>query len=227
MINCLVVLIFATLFTFSAEGRSGSGNELGNGGFVLACQNTSISCDNVIFYDSYEAENRYSLLPKFNHQIDTEYCKGCFTIARDISLFLLKRLEKVDPVLYVELRKSVWVFLYEAKFLADIEILFSEDMGVGFLPPKRVLAQLVVQHEPIAFEDHRYIISRDLWTQMDSNQQASAILHEVIYKEALKNQVLSSSQKIRYFNALLLSDKFSRLSQQAYFDLKYDVFKKK
>lgn len=226
MKKVLISLIFLLTVLLPQGGfsRGGDGNEQGNGGFVLVCDEENDSmCMSGIFFDVYEAEQRYSLPANFDHQIDLQNCtvqsspeNECFDIAISVALFILQRLEAQDPVFFSILKQHLENFKQEAKFLKDIVILPTEDMGIGFLPPDRELAQLVVQHTPIADEDPRYIISRDLWIFMEPNQQASAILHEIIYRQALVKQTLESSQMVRYFNALLLSGKIETLSKEKY-----------
>lgn len=225
MKKVLISLIFLLTVLLPQGGfsRGGDGNEQGNGGFVLVCDDLDDNSCISTFFDVYEAEQRYSLTPKFDHQIDLRNCTAqsypeneCFDMAISVALFILQRLKAQDPVLFSILKQHLENFKHEAKFLKDIVILPTEDMGIGFLPPDKELAQLVVQHTPIADEDPRYIISRDLWIYMEPNQQASAILHEIIYRQALVRQTLESSQMVRYFNALLLSGKIETLSKEKY-----------
>lgn len=223
------------LFSFNAyAGGGGSGNEQGNGGFVLDCEFSSAGyCSSTVFYDTYEAETRYSMKPNFDHNIRWKECfdnggyykeEKCLKYSLQVAKALLQRLAAKDQGLYNLIEAHLEAFPKEVKFLPDIVIFPTEDMGIGFIPPNRQLRQLVVQHEPIVDEDPRYIISHDLWIKMNPDQQAAAILHEVIYRQALINQTLKSSQMVRYFNALILSDKISEMTPEKYTQVKSKTF---
>ena len=237
-INIVFSVLFFSTMSFALGGGSGSGNEQGNGGFVLKNIDNNLHSE-VVFYDTYEAEQRYSLVPIFNHGIAWHQCsesenrpiyapqytaKKCLNYALDVALYILKRLEAQDQSLYSTLKSFLFTFPAEARFLRNITIFPTEDMGIGFIPPKKELKQLVVQHDPVVDEDARYIISDDLWINMNPDQQAAAILHEIIYRQALRQQDLKSSQMVRYFNALLLSGKISLLTPEKYQEIRSKTF---
>src|SRR5205085_1885391 len=60
-----------------------------------------------------------------------------------------------------------------------------------------------------------YTINKDLWDRMNTNNRAGLILHEIIYKEALRDGQ-HDSVKARYFNAYLSSTKMASFTPQQY-----------
>ncbi|WP_413575417.1 hypothetical protein ACLVWU_13900 [Bdellovibrio sp. HCB290] len=218
-----IVLLIVILISSLASARS---TEFGNGGNAMDCPTK-----NIAMYDVFEAEARYSMKPvfppresrdctsKYNGQ--PEFCPTTGTVTAKI---IVSRLKNIDPKVEAILQKFIDDFWKEATLTYN-EILTVNDTGLGLIGRKCTLKQLAIQHEPLFEEDSRYFISRLMWENMWPEDRAALIVHEVLYRLALQmDPETNSSEKIRYFNALLLSDKISTLSSEKYDEIKRKVF---
>lgn len=197
--------------------------ERGNGG-------NSIICDNPLenkFYDTYEAEFRYGLNPIFP---ETELAcsdeRSCLDQSINTVSILIDRL----PRYYVNLKEFLYsklaIFVEEANFLDNIILLPVDDIGTAFIPKGCQIHQTVIQKEPKYQSDKRYMISNDQWKKLSPNQQAAGILHELLYYYAITmGGSLQSSEGIRFFNSLILSNEIKNFSKKEYAHLYLKVFK--
>lgn len=206
------------LFLTMASFASASSTEFGNGGNAVVCPGP------VKMYDVLEASARYSLTPAFPKMPRAQVCQqqkdSCTLIAKAI----VSRLKNVDPDLEATLQKLIDVFWKEA-MLTYADLLPVNDTGVGFIEHGCELKQLALQHEPLFAEDSRYFIANRLWVNMFDDHRAALIVHEVLYNHALQLvPETKSSERIRYFNALLISNRVSELSPEQYQAIKIKVF---
>ncbi|WP_413581865.1 hypothetical protein [Bdellovibrio sp. HCB288] len=206
---------------------SASSTEFGNGGNAMVCPNRTIA-----MYDVFEAEARYSMKPVFPQQREARDCTSpmngqsdfCPTAGTATAKTIVSRLKSIDPKVEGLLQAFIDSFWKEATLTYN-DILTVNDTGLGLIARNCALKQLAIQHEPLFEEDSRYFISRLMWENMWPEDRAALIVHEVLYRLALQlNPDTNSSEKIRYFNALLLSDKISKLSAEKYEDVKRKVF---
>lgn len=113
------------------------------------------------------------------------------------------------PAQMSEIRSSAMAlagsFYQEAQF-QKAKLFDVKDAGQGYIPSDCQLEQLVLQAPPLGPEDSYYIVNQLIWEQMNSMQQVTAILHEVIYRLAPDERKQFSSEKIRYIVALIVSD---------------------
>ena len=222
------IIVILALIT-AAQNVAAGGNELGNGGNMIYCSQQPSQSK---FYDSYEAATRYSLIPQFSASpIDCSLINGtevCLKKAVAVATQILTRLASNDVELSKKLTSYISLFEQESKFIRDAEFVRVDDIGISYYPKHCEIHQLVIQHVPMnhAPEDKYYLISADYWTKLNSNEQASALLHEVIYRYALESSKwkITNSQKVRYFNALLLSGKIATLSNDDYDVVKRNTF---
>ncbi|WP_413558851.1 hypothetical protein [Bdellovibrio sp. HCB209] len=222
-----ILAITALFISVTTHARS---TEFGNGGNAVVCpRGESEAYEYVKSYDLTEAIIRYRLLPVLPDwrpsqcQImkdNREICDTGMEVAEDF----ISRLKKIDPVLHQSLHEKVLNFWSEA-ILIHGDLLPVNDTGLSFIDRGCSLEQLAIQHEPLFDEDSRYFISMRLWEKMEQFDRGIMILHEVLYREALEqNPALRSSEKIRYFNALLISNEVSKLSPDKYLAVKAKVF---
>ncbi|WP_413290663.1 hypothetical protein [Bdellovibrio sp. HCB337] len=208
----------AILFLASGSFSWADSTEFGNGGSAVVCTLP------IRMYDAVEAKARYGMEPVLPKGPSADYCQkqndNCTLVAKTI----VSRLKKMDPQLETILQSLVNNFWSEA-MLTYYDLLPVHDTGVGFIERGCELKQLAIQHRPLFEEDRRYFIDRKIWDHMFDDQRAVLIVHEVLYNYAL--QLLpetNSSEKIRYFNALLLSNKISVLAPEKYQVIKAKVF---
>lgn len=227
MFNKSIGVIFALCVTFLISLHSQAIGRVGNGGNIIVCISPlSNECYGDgryagIFYDSYEADVRYKLKPLSIYPVIFEP-----EVALDYAVHLMTTIKPYDQEMYDNLYRYLQSFYSEANFIEAMKLLPIPDTGISFIPYDSELRQLVVQREPIAPQDKRYVISLDLWQMMGKADQAHAILHEVLYRYALdRNATVDSSEYIRYFNAILISGELSKMTQQQFTELKWIIFR--
>ena len=174
----------------------------GNGGFVLSCGEQPL-----MVLDAYEAQKRYYYTVVYSDKTDV------LKKAEEI----LSRLKPIDPV-----RAQVYIdwlnnFYQESQILTDTEFMETPDLGLVKKPKDCNLEQVIFQREPSRLNSVRYIINEKLWSRLDSDNRASLIIHELIYRDFLQGMSLeSTSERIRLFNGIILADKLKTLSLQEY-----------
>lgn len=195
--------------------------EFGNGGNAIVCENNLVRNQ---FYDIYESATRYGLEPKFP---DFKLCRQsehCIEESLQLADLLLSRLEKVDPDFYKELSGYLVTFQQESRFVLG-KLLPVDDSGLAFVPLGCRLEQFAIQHEPISVDDRRYFISREIWLKVDMSDKAALIVHELLLRSAVaKMKKVSSSEGVRYMNALILSGKIMTMEVEAYRAVKNKYF---
>ncbi|MCM2354141.1 MAG: hypothetical protein NDI63_11055 [Pseudobdellovibrio sp.] len=201
---------------------------VGNGGNIIVCLKPgSGECygrdlHEGAFYDTYEADVRYKMQP-----LSMKPTATAPKVAMEYALKLVEAVKKYDHEMYGRLSFFVRDFYNEANFVEGMQLLPIPDTGISFIPYHSELRQLVVQREPLAPQDKRYVVSLDLWDMMSKADQAHAILHEVFYRYALEQKrEVESSEYIRYFNALVISGEVSKLSQSNFQNLAWTIFAK-
>lgn len=213
----IISLIFLLSMTLNAWAWS----ERGNSGFSIICDDASQNK----FYDAYETEYRYGLKPIYptvNEECSDK--QSCLEVSLQMAKELLKRLP-ADPKnrfnKFTGVKKfaleRIESFVKEANFLNDIEILPVNDAGIGFIPKGCTLRQTIVQRIPLFKHDKRYIISNEYWDQLDTQQKAVGIVHEILYGYyGYVQQESLSSEMVRYFNSLVLADEVKTFSEEEY-----------
>lgn len=209
------------VFLFSNISSARDWTEVGNGGDALVCGNPSF----YRMYDSYEAQYRHGLKPVFpfyeepssgNHNGDNN--KNHLSISIGLAQDIIFRLKSKDPERYQRYMQWISEFAGDAQFLDHTYLTDVPDIGVGALPIGCTLEQLIIQRTPLFPKSKRYSIAHDFWRQLPFKDQAVAIIHEILYREAMIwYPRIQSSERIRYFNALIISDEVSKMSVEEYF----------
>lgn len=183
--------IFYFLLAVLAVQSVQAGDKILNGGNVIVCGN------NVELLDYYEARLTGKKL---------QFDPG-LTTYKDKLNHLFERWKEVAPKrmkLYSE-----WLneFESDAGIYPGIEIPEIQDTGTVAIPSgcKMIPAAFQRRDEDIFPGEKRYVINKDLWDLMDANQKAGLVLHELIYREAIKN-VHETSLQTRYFNGFLSTE---------------------
>ncbi|MGE3758944.1 MAG: hypothetical protein AB7H97_14375, partial [Pseudobdellovibrionaceae bacterium] len=187
-------------FMIGLEAKSAfiNGNELGNGGDAISCDNGQD-----FFYDAYEAEFRFGMKPQFPQGID-EY---------EIAKKVVARFEGVSDMRARAYIKWIEEFPEDSQFLDNIELIDIPDTNSGFIPARCHIRQLLIQRTPKFPGEKRFAINNDLWRRLSIEHRAAAIVHEMLLREGRINEH-QTSENIRNLNAYLLSGKISQFRIQ-------------
>jgi|GEM_PF-5141597 hypothetical protein len=216
-------LIFLLLSAVFASG-GGDWSERGNGGDVIACPDSG----HYVMLDLYEAHQRYMFVTSYPMIWNPEM-PGYVVGPRELISMAEEKLEyalsKHDPDLLGHLLNLLLEYDDDVHYLPGTSLRDIEDAGDFWTPWSCRLEQLAIQRTPLSPHDKRYIVSLDLWKKMKTESRLAAILHEIIYNYALKlNPGLKNSEKVRYFNALILADKIRDMTTEEYKKTYSDVF---
>lgn len=116
------------------------------------------------------------------------------------------------------MKLEVATFYKEARFIKDIILNDIPDSDHLYVPRGCEILQIVIQKEPEFEGAPRFVVSDDLWRLLDNDNKVALILHEIIYKIAIKNQQ-QDSKKTRYLNSLLFSGEILKLQGKEFASL--------
>jgi hypothetical protein len=173
----------------------------GNGGDAVICPAQA-----PILLDFFEAKNRF----KFDLGATTLSVREKVELAlKNIKMFDLTRYEllskSADQLLTdIENFETTGVDRQKNSFFTSDQLADIEDSKETIVPEGCVKRQLVIQKQVIFDEDRLYNIQKQIWIQMDNDQKALTVLHEVIYGMTLSYGA-QDSRFARYFNGLLAS----------------------
>lgn len=177
----------------------------GNAGFALFCAD-----QNPVVLDLHENSSR-DVGP-------IQFSKASSPVEK--ALELVGRLEALDPARALLYRGWVLEFMSSAKFVQQAQINKTPDLGLVTIPTGCALEQVVFQRNPSILNKSRYVVNESLWTQLDADNQAALIVHEVIYREFMNSVALEfSSERIRLFNSILHANLLKNLSKSEYLTL--------
>ncbi|MFG1484598.1 hypothetical protein ABMA77_00930 [Halobacteriovorax sp. RZ-1] len=203
--NRKVLLLFLFIITSRAVY---AGHETGNGGDGVLCTKAD-GKTYVQFYDLYEAKAVYGL----NIDLGAE----TLNVERKVEL-AINRLEDINPSRKKLYRNWFNSFYSETEFTLD-NLIDVPDTIDGRIPASCSLEQVIVQRTPRFPGQKRYTIDKKLWDLMDNTSKASAILHELILREAVNISGHTNSISARYLNARLSTNSFSSQSLRDYVEL--------
>ncbi len=183
----LSIFLLATFLSSIAV----SGDKIQNGGNVIVCPN------GIELLDYYEARLSGKAL-----QLDSSsptYAEKLFT--------LFEKWKSVAPRRMALYTKWLKEFTAEAGIYSGVEIPAIPDTGSIVIPSgcKPIPAAFQRREGDIFPGEKRYVVNKDLWDLMDENQKAGLVLHELIYREAIKSQH-ATSLPTRYFNSFLSTE---------------------
>lgn len=173
-----------------------------NGGNVLLC------------YGHYESFDLYEGAASYGYKKDLPEGQSYQDIAEQI----IARIEKYNPsraALYLGHLKQ---FLREARFVEAADFTGIPDIGEGVSIAKNCsLIQTVSQYRQNDPNGKRYLVNQDVWSQLSEQDKAVLVLHEIIYREAIADDLsLQNSIGVRHFTAYLSSQKGTQGSYQDY-----------
>lgn len=196
MISLISVLILS-LSSFAG------GDWVGNGGNVLTCQNQQGVSYQML--DLYEGHTR---------GFEADFGSASKTYDQKV-IYVLNRLAKINPSRAQQYSQWYKDFFKETQFITDDKFVPIPDSGPLVIPKNCDIKQIAVQRpdDQILPGDFRYVIDLNLWNHLSTDSQASLILHEIIYREAITmGQV--SSPKVRYFNEMIASKQIATLQSK-------------
>lgn len=189
--------------------NSFSGDDKGNGGNALVCYSDDGEKSSVEFLDFYEARTFRFIHANLYTPDGTFYSK--------VNL-VIKRIQRLSPELALYFKNLANLFLPDALFLRDIQLISSEDSFHLGLPDNKIckVEQVVHQQFPEYPEDYRYIIDLDLWELLPIDDRVGLVFHEITYNQLLH---LNSSKDIRYFTSIITSDKINNFDLRDFIGL--------
>lgn len=191
------------LFIFLGSALIGStgmaSKEVGNGGDVVTCRNSSGVIQSIELLDFYEErvirQNPIRLDP-------------AKSVEENFKL-LVDRLDSVNAEI---MKKSFLTFEKEVLFLDSVELIDIPDSDHIVIPANCKIEQIVIQKEPSLVNPKRYTINLELWNRLGTVDKAGLIAHELIYKRLIGSYIQdANSIPVRYLNGTLASDSYQLL----------------
>ncbi|WP_413584400.1 hypothetical protein [Bdellovibrio sp. HCB274] len=198
---------------------SGAWTFVGNAGNIVICKDKVVG-----FYDRYELELRYG----WTWELAKLELPNKSGLPDEVVLAqtYLKRIEYLHPYLYGTLSGYVKSFYEEASFVKGYLPNVLDDSGVVVLPAKNCSLELLVVQKPVQFpKKSLYTINTFYWKDLNSQDRAAAILHEVIYRVALsRGKTPRSSEGVRLLNEVILANEVRNMTEAEFANLTRLVF---
>lgn len=199
------------VFLITLGVNAHSSTRVGNGGFAILCKNKIELLDT---YQARENGKKVSTLPGSN--LDEKI------------YFLLSKLEGVDPN-----RAKSYRFLYERDLRGQLSFLtidglrlnssqvadkeLQKQFGLGNISIPTDCELLLVAQQA----NNEYVVTLKIyqssWNLLALDDQASLILHELFYREAMRRNL--NSAPVRALNGLLATDEFNLLKTNDWSDI--------
>ncbi len=211
----IVIGLFLMMFALISHTAL-AGTELGNGGNVIYCTD-GLNDHYVKLLDYYEGEIWNGLTLSFPKE-------GDFLQKADQ---ILDRLQNFDPQLASAYKKRIREIYADFNLIPNINLGHVQDSYELAIPANCETRQIVVRLHDINPGQKRFQVSQDLWNQLDANNQAGVLLHEVIYEHFSQNLKIdeisvpagfheSNSTSSRKLNAMIASEEFQKFTIQSY-----------
>lgn len=186
-----------------------AGDEIGNGGDLVVCQDVNANIKSATILDYYEARHR---------EISLDLGSDELMPMQKVELALNRLFEK-NNFFANQLRQKAQTFFQNANIMPNIDLTDIPDGQELFLEHGCSIAQIAINRKVIFPQDKKFIISKDLWDLLDNNNKAGLILHEIIYDYFIQHGH-TNSRSARYLNSLISSNQFENYSLEEYQDLK-------
>lgn len=183
-----------------------AGNEVGNGGDVVACYETG-TLTSIKLLDFHEAE---VLRPELIYDLGDNKMTHMEKVH-----FALERLSRLDAKRALAYKDKANHFFDNTRFVTKVTLQDIPDSGYVPIAENCKILQIAIQKKPLFPEDRLYTISRELWDLLDEDHRAGLVLHEIIYGETIALGQ-NNSIKARYFASLVSSGFIGKLSQSEY-----------
>ncbi len=157
------------LFLILSTTAYADGNRVGNGGDVIQCPNK------VELLDLYESTQELQTFEKSE-------------TTQEIVQKVLRNIERLNPNQGRQYLNRAAEFMDEVDFKNDAKLVNIRDSKHLFKPSEKEckLKQIAIRRADATKASKRFIISKDLWDQLDNKNQAALILHEIIYEHLYK-----------------------------------------
>lgn len=189
-----------------------SGRTVGNGGDVVFCQGK-------------EGQQSFELLDFYEGRVlrglKMDLGGSELSVEEKIDKALI-RLSRVSPKRAAQYRHQAFTFFSESLFLSDVGLVDVPDSGHIVLPKNCQILQIANQSEPLYPEDRRYVIDKDIWDQLDSDNKVGLILHEIVYREAIAIGHINSIST-RLLNSNMTSLRIESMNVQQYTEFLQDL----
>ncbi len=183
---------------------------LGNGGDALVRKDQAGQRNFAMLLDFYEGMQT-------SPRMSLDLGGPTLTVMEKVG-FAISKLDRVDPLRAARYREWLQGFKQgEACFAAGIRLKDIDDSNHIQLPdgPGWEIEQVAIQKDPVFPEYPRYVINLDIWNEMDKDNQAGLILHELMYRDATQDGI-HSSEKVRKIVMTVASEKLLDLSVRDY-----------
>lgn len=185
-------------------------NDKGNGGDGVVCYNEQHQITSVEMFDHFEARTRY--------QTPINLAFAGSTYLEKVN-FLIDRVQGIEPQRGLQLREELNHFIGSSNFADGIELPDVPDQGSILLPDGCHIEQLAIQKEPTFPEEKFYTIDNKLWLKLSEDGKAGLVLHEIIYRLAIREGKQQDSVTSRYYNIRISSQAFVGDNLVKYFTL--------
>lgn len=202
----IMILSFSILLTSAALA---GGREAGNGGNAIVCRDANqkiISAELLDFYEAKTLRNaQFSSLQnsKSRDEVFAEF---------------LKRLRQFSPYRANKFEADLDSFFYRALLLEGQDLTPINDSFHISFPKNCAVEQLATQKDPVFEEDYTFFINADIWAKLSPFDQAGLMTHELLLNEAIKYNH-TNTVYVRYLNAKLMSDEFSKMTMRGFLEL--------
>ena len=183
-----------------------SGFSEGNGGDVVDCE--SGSPFRVQMLDLYEGKAYDE-----NYQVDL----GSADLDLDEKVtYYLEKLKRVAKVRSLRYETEARQFLDKVKWVEGKELTDIPDSGHLVLPVGCKIRQIAIRlPEGSEIDGKRYLVNKDLWGILPTDDKVALIFHEIIYGEALRGDHKNSVQA-RKLNRWIASSEFSEVDRNEF-----------
>lgn len=203
-----MIKLFLVLLLISTSVMASSGNEVGNGGDVLACQ-TPDKKVLVQLFDFFEYQNQ--------HGVSIQEKEGDSTA---IVENIVEQMKAHDPKLAGLLKIRSGRFLTDSQFVTTAKLTDIKDSDSMMKAPNKNcrIDQVAILKKKVLNTEKKFLISQILWDQLSETHKAGLILHELIY-EYFADLGEKNSVNARAMNAYLFSKDFSKVTTEEYWKM--------
>ncbi|UXR65881.1 hypothetical protein EZJ49_06420 [Bdellovibrio bacteriovorus] len=199
-----LILVFASTLS-AACAEANNWYDRGNAGFVLACAGKK-----PVVLDLHENSTR---------QLGKIQFSSATTVTAK-ALDIISRLDSYDGGRAAQYKSWALSFFNEAQWIHDAAFNQTPDLGMVIIPNDCRLEQVIFQRNPSVLNKTRYMIDENLWSQLDSDNQAALIVHEIIYREFMNSVTKElASERIRIFNLVAHTNALQGLTLPEYIAL--------
>jgi hypothetical protein len=190
--------IVVTFLMFSSTAFANK--DVGNGGSVIFNQNGSPKIELLDFYEKFGLGG----VPKIPGNTYQEKISALFD-----------KVSRRFPTLAKEWKEEALDFESQAELKSGVILPEIPDSHPVALPDGYSIRQIVNQRpdDTIYPGQKKFVVSKDLWDQLDDDNRAGLVTHEILYKRAIKNGA-ENSIGVRYFNGILADASILGFSDQ-------------